>query len=147
MREGKQNEELWSARAERSGDGTLDRANQILNKKAPSPLRPAVALQSLLLSAFTVRARRLRLRRVVDFARFHDVSLIVELSAAINVDLHDDFVRFTIVNIVWFECQAVLAAQHCVDRTEHVGQLAFESYRIKSSATLFGESRESIICL
>src|SRR3989442_14622984 len=93
-REDKQNAELWSAPAERSGDGALDRANQALNQKAPSPLRSAAALQSLLLSAFTVRARRLPLRRVLDFARFHDASLIVELSAAINVDLHDAFARF-----------------------------------------------------
>src|SRR2546422_5015251 len=92
MREGKQNAELWSATAERSGDGALDRANQILNQKAPSPLRSAVALQSLLLSALAVRARRLRFRRVVDFAGFHDVSLIVVLTVAVNVDLHDDFV-------------------------------------------------------
>ena len=92
LREGKQNAELWSAPAERSGDGALDRANQILNQKAPSPLRSAGVLQSLLLGAFTVRARRLRLRRVVDFARFHDVSLVIVLPVAVNVDLHDDFV-------------------------------------------------------
>jgi len=84
LREGKQNAELWSAPAERSGDGALDRANQILNQKAPSPLRSAGALQSLLLGAFTVR--------VVDFARFHDVSLVIVLPVAVNVDLHDDFV-------------------------------------------------------
>src|SRR5713226_4541356 len=73
--------------------------------KAPSPLRSAGALQSLLLRAFAVRARRVRLRRVVDFASLYDIGLIVELSAAVNVNLHYDLVRLSVMNIVRFECQ------------------------------------------
>src|SRR5947208_423233 len=46
----------------------------------------------LLLSALAVCGRRLRLRSVVNFACFHDVSLVIVLPVAVNVNLHYDLV-------------------------------------------------------
>src|SRR5205807_8219555 len=114
------------------------REQKVVGRK--QKLRPASCLCLLpfawwlLVSAFAVCARRVRLWCVVNFACFHDVSLVIVLPVAVDVDFHYDLVRLSVMNIVRFECQTVLAAQHRVDRAEYVGQLAFESYRIKSSA-------------
>ena len=46
----------------------------------------------LLLTALAVTTYRIRLGSVVNFTRLNDISLIVVLTVAVNVDLHDDFV-------------------------------------------------------
>ena len=76
-----------------------------------------------------------------------NVSLLVGLTVAVNVNLHQDLMRFSVTNITRIEAETVLTAEHSINRVENVGQFAFESYRVIAATGLFRKGLQNVVRL